>query len=151
MEQNHAKSSDRRSLVFLGAAVVILVILSVMSFKTGLVGSPFRIERAVVCVELDKDRLPHKVMNTIQYGVRQVCLWFQYFSATEGSHLGISWYYEGDLVSSESLKLVKRDDVRAFYLLQEDGTPLPAGKYKVSISSSTKLLNEIEFEIVRKK
>ncbi|WP_143330724.1 hypothetical protein [Cloacibacillus sp. An23] len=136
--------------MLLGAAVVVLVILSVVSLRTGLLGSTFTIDKAVVCVELDKDRLPHKVRSSIQYGVRQVCLWFQYSSAPEGNHLEISWYYENEKVLSESLKLMAKDGVRAFYLLQEEGTPLPAGNYKVTISSSTKLLSSLDFEIVRK-
>ncbi|MEA5034399.1 hypothetical protein [Cloacibacillus evryensis] len=113
-------------------------------------GSSFRIDKAVVCVELDRDRLPHKVMNTIQYGTRQVCLWFQYSSAPEGNHLEVSWYYGKDIVLSEPLKLMTKDGVRAFYLLREEGTPLPVGKYRVTISSPTKRLSELEFEIIRK-
>ena len=86
MDQNYQNGSGRRPLILLGLTVVVLVILSVVSLKTGLLGSSFRIDKAVVCVELDRNRLPHKVMNTIQYGTRQVCLWFQYSSAPEGNH-----------------------------------------------------------------
>lgn len=150
MERDHGKSSGRRPLLLLGAAVIILVILSVVSLRTGLLGSSFSIDKAVVCIELDKDRLPHKVRQTIQYGVRQVCLWFQYSSARVGNHLEIAWYYENEKVLSESLKLMTKDGKRAFYLLQEEGTPLPVGKYSVTISSATKVLSSLDFEIVRK-
>ena len=151
MERDHGKSSGRRPLLLLGAAVVVLVILSVISLRTGLLGSSFSIDKAVVCIELDSNRLPHKVRQTIQYGVRQVCLWFQYSSAPEGNHLEISWYYEDEKVLSESLKLMTKDGMRAFYLLEEEGTPLPAGKYRVTISSATKVLSSLDFEIIRKK
>lgn len=150
MDQNCQNGSGRRPLILLGLTVVVLVILSVVSLKTGLLGSSFRIDEAVVCVELDRNRLPHKVMNTIQYGTRQVCLWFQYSSAPVGNHLEVSWYYGKDLVLSEPLKLMTKDGVRAFYLLREEGTPLPVGKYRVTISSPTKRLSELEFEIIRK-
>lgn len=150
MDQNYQNGSGRRPLILLGLTVVVLVILSVVSLKTGLLGSSFRIDKAVVCVELDRNRLPHKVMNTIQYGTRQVCLWFQYSSAPEGNHLEVSWYYGKDLVLSEPLKLMTKDGVRTFYLLREEGTPLPVGKYRVIISSPTKRLSELEFEIIRK-
>ena len=55
-----------------------------------------------------------------------------------------------DLVLSEPLKLMTKDGVRAFYLLREEGTPLPVGKYRVTISSPTKRLSELDFEIIRK-
>ena len=150
MDQNYQDSYGKRPLILLGVAVIILVALIVVSLKSGLLGSTFRIDKAVVCVELDRNRLPHKVMNTIQYGTRQVCLWFQYSSASEGNHLEVSWYYGKDLVLSEPLKLMTKDGVRAFYLLREEGTPLPVGKYRVTISSPTKRLSELDFEIIRK-
>ena len=62
----------------------------------------------------------------------------------------IAWYYENEKVLSESLKLMTKDGKRAFYLLQEEGTPLPVGKYSVTISSATKVLSSLDFEIVRK-
>ena len=135
--------------MLLGAAVVVLVILSVVSLRTGLLGNSFSIDDAVVCIELDANRLPHKIRETIQYGVRQVCLWFKYSSAHEGSHLEISWYYENEKVLAESLKLMTKDGMRAFYLLQEEGTPLPEGKYRVDISTATRVLSSLNFEIVR--
>ena len=150
MDQNYQKRSGKGPLILLGVAVIVLVVLVAASLKTGLLGSSFRIDKAVVCVELDRDRLPHKVMNTIQYGTRQVCLWFQYSSAPEGNHLEVSWYYGKDIVLSEPLKLMTKDGVRAFYLLRAEGTPLPVGKYRVTISSPTKRLSGLEVEIIRK-
>ncbi len=66
MDQNYQDSSGKRPLILLGVAVIILVALIVVSLKSGLLGSTFRIDKAVVCVELDRNRLPHKVMNSIQ-------------------------------------------------------------------------------------
>lgn len=150
MERKYFESSGRRPLIILAFAVVALVLLSVASLKTGLVGKTFRIDKSVVCVELDRSRRPHKIRETIQYGTRQVCLWFQYSDAPEGSHLEVSWYYGEDLVRSEPLKLMSKDGIRAFYLLREDGMPLPQGKYRVTISSPTKCLSELNFEIIKK-
>ena len=151
MEQNTGDDRGGKSLVILGAVVVVLVALIAVTLKTGLIGSSFRIDKAVVCVELDKNRLPRKVMETLPYGIRQVCLWFRYSSAPEGNHLEVAWYYDKQLVLSEPIKLMSKDGERAFYLMREEGTPLPTGKYRVVISSSTKKLSEIEFSIVKKK
>ncbi len=150
MGQEERKSSGRRPLLLLGAAVVVIVISAVICLRAGLFGGSFSIDNAVVCIELDRNRRPHKVRQSVQYGVRQVCLWFQYSSAPEGNHLEISWYYEDEKVLSESLKLMTEDGMRAFYLLQEEGTPLPAGKYRVTISSATKVLSSLDFEIIKK-
>lgn len=151
MDCKEQKESGNRPLILLGVSVVILAALVVMSLKTGLLGGQFKIDKAVVCVELDRQRRPHKVMENIPYGTRQVCLWFQYSSAPEGNHLEIAWYYGKNLVLSESLKLMTKNGERAFYLLREEGTPLPVGKYRVTISSPTKKLSDLEFEIARKK
>lgn len=151
MEQEYQSGSGKRPLILLGLVVIVLVALSVISLKTGMLGKSFRIDKAVVCIELDRNRLPHKIMDTIQYGTRQVCLWFQYSSAAAGNRLVVSWYYGTDLVLSESLKLITEDGTRAFYLLQEEGIPLPEGKYRVTISSPTKCLEELEFEITKGK
>ncbi|MEG1824710.1 MAG: hypothetical protein RR501_08025 [Cloacibacillus sp.] len=151
MDQEYRKNSGSRSLILLGGAVIILAALVALSLKSGLFVNPFKIDKAVVCVELDRKRRPHKVMDTIPYGTRQVCLWFQYSSAPEGNRLEIAWYYGKDLVLSESLKLMAKNGERAFYLLREEGTALPIGKYRVTISSPTKKLSDLNFEIARKK
>lgn len=69
----------------------------------------------------------------------------------EGNHLDITWYYGKDKVLTEQLKLMTADGVKAFYLLREEGTPLPVGSYKVVISTPVKTLSEIKFDIVRRK
>ncbi|MBR4401723.1 MAG: hypothetical protein IKT09_08600 [Synergistes sp.] len=150
MEQKYLDDSGRRPLIILAFLVIVLAALSVVSLKAGLVGKTFRIDKSVVCVELDRSRRPYKIRDKIQYGTRQVCLWFQYSDASEGGRLEVSWYYGDDLVLSEPLKLMARDGIRAFYLLREDGTPLPQGKYRVAISSPTKCLSELDFEIEKK-
>lgn len=151
MDRQEQKTSGNRPLILLGAAVVILAALVVMSLKSGILGGQFRIDKSVVCVELDRERRPNKVLEKIPYGVRQVCLWFKYSNAPDGTHLEISWYYGKDLFQSESLKLMTKNGERAFYLLREEGTPLPVGKYRVIIASPTKKLSDLQFEIVRKK
>ena len=50
MDQNYQDSSGKRPLILLGVAVIILVALIVVSLKSGLLGSTFRIDKAVVCV-----------------------------------------------------------------------------------------------------
>lgn len=147
MDQGHEKRSGKRPLILLGLSVIVLITLVTFTLKSGPFGQSFRLEQAVICQELDGNRQPLRAGNTIPYGLRQVCLWLQYASAREGSNLEVSWYYGNDLVLSEPLKLMTKDGVRAFYLLQEEGTPLPAGDYRVTISTLSKVWADIYFKI----
>lgn len=143
--------SGRKPLIFLGVLVLLLIALSAWSLRGGTFGASFQIDRAVVCQELDQNRQPVNEGSDIPYGSRQICLWFQYSSASEGSHVEIKWYYGKDLVLSESLKLMSKDGVRAFYLLREEGTPLPVGSYRVTVSTPARIWTEIKFNVVRRK
>ncbi|MCE5201949.1 MAG: hypothetical protein LLF78_05515 [Synergistaceae bacterium] len=151
MKYHETSVSGKRPLVFLGISVIVLLLLSAWSLSGGLFGVSFRIERAVICQELDDDRQPLNIGNSIPYGSRQICLWFRYSSASEGSHIAVSWYYGKELVLSESIKLMAKDGERAFYLLREEGTPLPVGSYRVMVSTPTKVWSEINFNVVRRK
>lgn len=144
-------TSGRRPLVFLGFSVVLLILLSAWSLRGGLLGAPFRIDKTVVCQELDDNRQPVNAGSSIPYGSRQICLWFSYSSASEGSHVAVSWYYGKVLVLSESLKLMSKDGARAFYLLREEGTPLPVGSYRVTVSTPARVWSDIKFNVVRRK
>jgi hypothetical protein len=49
------------------------------------------------------------------------------------------------------MKLMTKDGIRVFYLLREEGTPLPVGSYRVTVSTPAKVWSDINFEIVRRK
>ncbi|MDO4988133.1 MAG: hypothetical protein Q4E17_03795 [Synergistes sp.] len=142
--------SGKKSLAILAVAVIILVVFTVLSIRLSK-GQPFTIDKAVICVELDSNRKPYKLRDVIRYGTRQVCLWFRYSNATEGSPLNVSWYYGENLVVSEHLKLISKDGSKAFYLLKEDGAPLPVGSYRVAVSSTAGQIDELKFAIEKKK
>ena len=148
---NNMNEAGKRPLIILGSAVILLLLLSAWSLKADLFTDGFHIDKSVICLELDENRKPLHISSKIQYGSRQICLWFQYSKANEGNHLDITWYYGKDKVLTEQLKLMTADGVKAFYLLREEGTPLPVGSYKVVISTPVKTLSEIKFDIVRRK
>ena len=148
---NNTNEAGKRPLIILGSAVILLLLLSAWSLKADLFTDGFHIDKSVICLELDENRKPLHISSKIQYGSRQICLWFQYSKAKEGNHLDITWYYGKDKVLTEQLKLMTADGVKAFYLLREEGTPLPVGSYKVVISTPVKTLSEIKFDIVRRK
>lgn len=143
--------SGRRPLAILGFIVILLLLLVTWSMKVGPFSGSFKIEKAVICQELDDERRPVKAGSSIPSGSRQICLWLQYSSAREGSHLEVSWYFGDELVLSEPLKLMTKNGVRAFYLLREEGSPLPVGSYRVTVSTPAKVWTDIKFEVVKRK
>ena len=151
MKSINTHMSEKRPLVLLGFSVILLLLLVTWSLKVGPFSSFFKVEEAVICQELGDNREPLLVSNSIPYGPSQICLWLKYSSAREGSHLEVSWYYGNELVLSEPLKLMTKDGVRAFYLLREEGTPLPGGSYRVTVSTPAKVWSDIKFEIARRK
>ena len=151
MKSINLDKSSKRPLVLLGFSVILLLLLVTWSLKVGPFSSFFKVEEAVICQELGDNREPLLIGNSIPYGQSQICLWLKYSSAREGSHLEISWYYGKELVLSEPMKLMTKDGIRVFYLLREEGTPLPVGSYRVTVSTPAKVWSDINFEIVRRK
>lgn len=151
MKSINSDNKAKRPLILLGFSVILLLLLVAWSLKIGPFSSFFKVEEALICQELGGNREPLLVGNSIPYGPSQICLWLKYSSAREGSHLEVSWYYGNELVLSEPLKLIAKDGVRAFYLLREEGTPLPVGGYRVTVSTPAKVWSDIKFEITRRK
>ena len=144
------KISDNSTkiLFFLVAiSILFLIILCPLSIKCDFFGNTLKIDKAFICQELGDNREPLSVSSSIKYGERQICLWFRYSSIQEENYIRISWYLNNELVFAEQYKLIDKEGIKAFYLLKEDGLPLPEGFYKVSISSPTRTLSEIPFII----
>lgn len=143
--------SGKRPLLILGVSVAVMLLFIAAGFAVWSAGYSFDINKALVCRELDDNRKPLHITETFPYGTRQICLWLDYSSARSGSRLDISWYHEGAPILSESVKLVSRDGVRAFYLLKEQGAELPSGDYRVTISTPSKVWSDINFKVSNKK
>lgn len=150
MDQAFKNGPGKRPLVFLGVTVILLILSAVISFKVRPFRSSFRVEEVLICQELDGSHQPLLVGNSIPYGARQVCLWLKYAFARDGSFLEVSWYYDKDMILSERVGLASKDGARAFYLLKEEGTPLPQGNYRVTVSTAAKQWSEISFHIDKK-
>lgn len=147
MNQPFKNMSEKSSLFFLGAIVVLLIFLAILSFKAGPFRSSFSVDEVLISQELDGSRKPIRIGNRIPSGVRQVCLWLKYSSAREGSYLEVSWFYQDEMVLSERVGLTAKDGVRAFYLLRDSGDALPTGDYKVTVSTAAKKWSETDFRI----
>ncbi len=107
----------------------------------------FEVEEAVICGSVDADFNPINVSNKFGYGITQVCLWIKYNFAKEGDHIKVKWYYEGQLVYSGVYRLDKKEGVKALYLVRDDASPLPPGKYAVKLYYGGKKYVDMSFEI----
>jgi hypothetical protein len=153
MIHNGESVSGKKPLIILGFSVIILLLLVAWSLsKIGAFGESFRVEKAVICPELDPDRKPADTdskNNVISYGTRQICLWFQYAGAQQGDNVKITWYSGGKSVFSEPVTLLSAAGTRSFYFIKEDGSMLPVGDYHVTITTPTRKRSEIKFSIVK--
>lgn len=131
--------------------VAVLALAAVLFLKAELLGEAFCIKKVVICPKLDRTRSPLDAGGTIYHGLKSVALWLEYVSARDGTPVDVSWYYEDEPVLLETFKLVAGDGARCFYLLKDNGAPLPVGKYRVTVSTPAKLWSDKEFEIVKRK
>ncbi len=138
----------RAPLLLLVGLVALLVLLAGWSLRSRAASDPFRLEQAVVCLELDDDLKPLRVSDRFPRGTRQVCLWFRYASAREGDGLSVRWFHEGGLIQRETMRLAPGRGTKAFYLLREDGSPLPQGTYQVRLEGNGRSLSVLMFRIL---
>ncbi|HQO83545.1 MAG TPA: hypothetical protein PLS21_06060 [Synergistales bacterium] len=110
---------------------------------------PVEIDEAIVCRELDDSSRPVGEASVFQWGGRQVCLMFRYEAPRPGSVMDIVWRFQDRVIFRESLRIGETSGSKAFFLLREDGSPLPVGEYDVAIESDGKERCRIPFSVVR--
>jgi hypothetical protein len=121
-------------LLLLVLVIVFLMVILFWTFTAGdVVAGSFRLDDIQICEELDDNMVPINAGTTLPGGVRQACLWFEYSKARAGDALEIIWKFGERRIQKDSFRLSQSGGVRAFYLLKEDGTPLPEGSYSVGI------------------
>lgn len=125
---------EARLFVAMGAVIVLLVFLTSWSFRAGsIIAGSFQVDDLLICEELSGDMRPLPDRGDLKEGVKQVCLWFSYSGARKGDMLELSWQYGGETIQKELFRLDNPGGVRAFYLLREDGSPLPTGDYAAAL------------------
>jgi hypothetical protein len=115
------------------------------SFSAG----PVTVTGAVVCRELDDSGSPVGEGPLFRWGGRQVCLLFKYEAPRPGGTLGVTWRFQGQEIFRETIRVNDKGGVRAFFLLREDGSPLPVGDYEVSIEGGGRKSYGVPFSVRR--
>lgn len=129
-----SRRGEGRSLIVLGVLVLVLMVLTSWNFRAySVIAGSFQIDDILICEELSGDMRPLPTSGDLSDGLKQVCLWFSYSRAREGDVVELSWRYRDETIQRESFRLAERSGMRSFYLLREDGSPLPAGNYMVTL------------------
>lgn len=132
-------------------SIAILMITALASWGVSLIktnSNSLYLNTVLTCQELDTKLKPLQISNRFSPDSRQVCLWLRYSAARDGDHILISWRYAGKLIQKESLRLTGAGGIRVFYLVREDGAPLPAGEYVILIYSGKVKITELSFQVL---
>lgn len=128
----------------------ILFFALFLFFLTGYKGSlgTFRVEDAFVCLDVDDSAVPWGVGDTFGYGVRQLCLLLDYAGGEGEDTARFQWYFKDQLVHEELQVLDSGKNCRMFYILREDGSPLPPGSYEVRVDVNGRIARRIPFYVI---
>jgi len=110
---------------------------------------PVSVTGAVVCRELDDSGSPVGEGPLFKWGGRQVCLLFKYETPRPGGSLSVTWRFQSQEIFRETIRVNDTGGVRAFFLLREDGSPLPVGDYEVFIESEGRESYGVPFSVRR--
>ena len=78
-----------------------------------------------------------------------MCLKFHYEAPRPGSVMDIVWRFQNRVIFRESMRIGDTSGTKAFFLLREDGSPLPAGEYVVAIESDGIERRRVPFSVTR--
>jgi len=110
---------------------------------------PPEVREVFLCEALDENSNPVNAGDQFQWGTRSVCLLFSYGSFQPKTAVDIKWLYEGRILAEERVELLDEKNSCAFYLMKDDGAPLPIGNYAVVIESMGKSLSKKFFVVTR--
>ncbi len=121
------------------------VFFAVITCYRGDIGS-FSIDEAVVCVDVDDSAIPWGVGDRFDFGVRQLCVLLGY-SGGDDDTVRFKWFFKGQLIHEEVQILGDGGSYRMFYILREDGSPLPVGPYSVQIDVNDRMARKMAFSV----
>ncbi len=141
--------SGRVFLLTTGCVLAALLVFSFWTVRSNKAAGSFEVHNVVLREEVEANGSFHGGNSRFVYGIRQICLRFDFARATGGDSVQVQWFFRGHPIHSESIRLPSGDGSKTLCLLQEEGFPLPSGPYSVGISVYDKVLSDMAFEIVR--
>lgn len=110
---------------------------------------PPQVGDLVLCEALDEINHPVNTGSEFKWGTRSVCLLFDYKTFQKDTRLYVRWQHEGLTLAEEEVILADESGSCAFYLMKEDGAPLPIGDYSVVVESMGQVLSKAFFVVTR--
>ena len=110
---------------------------------------PPQVGNVVLCEALDEINHPVNIGSEFQWGTRNVCLLLGYKTFQKDTPLHVRWKYQGVILAEEQVVLSDEKGSCAFYLMKEDGAPLPIGDYSVEVESMGQILAKVFFVVAR--
>lgn len=133
------------SLLFVALSAVLLCRWRGYFYLT----QPPQVGDLVLCEALDEVNHPVNTGNEFKWGTRSVCLLFDYKAFQKDTTLYVRWQYKGHTLAEEQVVLTDESGFCAFYLMKEDGAPLPIGDYSVAVESMGHVLSKAFFVVTR--
>lgn len=141
------KGSSRFPLVVIFSATILSVLLLGWALRGSGIVQNCEVYDVSVCEELDEQLRPLGGSSPFCFGIRQLGVRFRFRLARQGESLLVRWHFQNHLIHEESLSVESTEGVKAFYLVREDGAPLPVGDYAVSIAEGDRQAFRLEFAI----
>ena len=141
------KKSSRFPLAFVFSATVLSALLLGWALRGSGIVASCEVLDVSVCEELDEQLRPLGGGSPFSFGIRQLGVRFRFRLARQGESLQVRWFYQNHLIHEESLSVESSEGTRAFYLVREDGAPLPVGEYGVTISEGGRQAFRLDFSV----
>jgi hypothetical protein len=90
---------------------------------------------------------PGQSATSFPTGTERVVVWYRWEGAELGKRIDNRWSYQGNMVLEQGEVLERDTGTAAWFLVSEDGGPLPDGAYQVELVEDGRAVTTIPFSI----
>lgn len=90
---------------------------------------------------------PGQSATTFPAGTARVVVWYRWQGAELGKRIDNRWSYQGSVVLEQGEELPATEGTAAWFLVSEDGGPLPDGDYQVELVEDGRVVTTIPFSV----
>jgi hypothetical protein len=90
---------------------------------------------------------PGQSATTFPSGTERVVVWYRWAGAELGRRIDNRWSYQGSVVLEQGEVLEHDTGTAAWFLVSEDGGPLPDGDYRVELVEDGRAVTTIPFSV----
>lgn len=90
---------------------------------------------------------PDQSATTFPAGTERVVVWYRWQGAEINKRIDNRWSYQGSVVLEQGEELQHAEGTAAWFLVSEEGGPLPEGDYQVELVEDGQAVTTIPFTI----